>query len=546
MSVDFAEERSGELGKKVFVADLLGGALQRTFSGTLTLKRDDERLVIEVEKGRPSVVVGGEGDRLGEVLVRGGQLRQSDLGRALDRQGEGEDRPTLGAILIQDAGLDPDDVKRAIQKQTSARLGAALAWTSGDWSVQPGASADRRGIGVPLETMSFLLEHFPKHVSDAELKTFTRGLLGRAVCLRPGGAGAVGQSAKGLAAKLVAYLEKPRKPDQLERAVSDRRGVRVLLKLLELNGRLELVHMNKAVPIPKATLLKGQAMVSFVVPSGAPAEPAQEDPSEEPESTPAEPPPPSISPATRKLLKEIDEIHDKLSKLDHFEVLGVKREAEGEEIRDAFRTLIGKYHPDALGSGVSEEQATKARSVAARINEAHQVLSRETSRAEYVAMLADDRIKGDARKAELVRDAELKSQMGVVMLRKRNFVEARKLFKEAMTKDEVTVLYKAQFAHAMHADARFNRQEAFDQGYPLMLEALKGLGDSSAEINLWAGQMLKEQERLKDALHYFKQALRLDSRSAEAKTEVRLLQSRLERESTVKKDSGGLSKFFKR
>jgi len=546
MAVDFAEERSGELGKRVFVSDLLGAALQSSFTGTLRLERPDGPFSVELKGGRPAAVLGGDQDRVGELLARGGHLRQSELGRALERQGE-DGEALLGALLVQDAGVEPDEVKRAVQAQTRARLGKALAWTEGSWTAQAGASADPRNIGVPQELMALLIEQFPTHASDAELKSFVRGLLGKSVRLRPGGGGAVGQSAKGAAAKLVHYLEKPRKPDQLERAISDRRGVRVLLKLLHLNGRLQLEPLAKAIPIPQATLLKGQATVSFVVPAGGENEPPPDSPPPAAAAAvPEGPPPDEPSPATRKLMAKIDEMHAKLAKMDHFEVLGVKREAEPSEIRDAFRSLAKTYHPDALGAGVSESQAARAREVAARINEAHQTLSNEKARAEYVAMLADERIKGDARKVEQVRDAELKSKMGVVMMRKRDFAEARRLFKEAMTRDEVTVLYKAQFAHAMHADARFDRQEAFEKGYPLMLDALKSLGDSHADVNLWAGQMLKEQERLKEAMHYFKQAARLDKNNAEAKTEVRLLESRLKREAGAKKDGGGLSKFFKR
>jgi curved DNA-binding protein CbpA len=548
MSVDIAAERSGELGKRVFVSDLLGAALQDSFTGTLTLDGPNGQLAIELQKGRPAAVLGGDQDRMGELLARSGSLRQSALGRALGRQ-DGDDQALLGALLVQEAGIDPDEVKRAVQAQTRSRLAKALGCTEGAWSIQRGASVDQRGIGVPQELMALLIEHFPSAASDAELKVFVRGLLGKSVRLRPGGGGAVGQSAKGAAAKLVHYLEKPRKPDQLERAISDRRGVRVLLKLLHLNGRLQLEPLAKAIPIPQATLLKGQATVSFVLPAGGAAEaktgPEPSD-SDSAGAAPRPPPAEEPSPATNKLMAKIDEMHARLDKMDHFEVLGLKREAEGDEIRDAFRALAKTYHPDALGAGVSEEQSARARAVAARINEAHQTLANERSRAKYVAMLADDRIKGDARKADQVRDAELKSKMGVVMLRKRNFAEARRLFKEAMTKDEVTVLYKAQFAHAMHADAHFNRQEAFEKGYPLILEALKSLGDSHADVNLWAGQLLKEQDRFKEALHYFKQAALLDKNNTEAKTEARLLDSRLKREAQAKKDSGGLSKFFKR
>ena len=62
---------------------------------------------------------------------------------------------------------------------------------------------------------------------------------------------------------------------------------------------------------------------------------------------------------------------------DHYEVLGVGRTANGNEIKKAYRRLARKYHPDVNGNKAEAEACFK------RINEAYEVLSDQEKRAKY-------------------------------------------------------------------------------------------------------------------------------------------------------------------
>jgi molecular chaperone DnaJ len=64
------------------------------------------------------------------------------------------------------------------------------------------------------------------------------------------------------------------------------------------------------------------------------------------------------------------------AKRDYYEVLGVGRDANGEEVRKAYRRLARQYHPD-----VNKEDDAGARFK--EINEAYEVLSDEEKRAAY-------------------------------------------------------------------------------------------------------------------------------------------------------------------
>ncbi|MHB8600878.1 MAG: molecular chaperone DnaJ [Ktedonobacteraceae bacterium] len=64
------------------------------------------------------------------------------------------------------------------------------------------------------------------------------------------------------------------------------------------------------------------------------------------------------------------------SKRDYYEVLGVARGANDDEVKKAFRRLAKQYHPDA-----NKEQGAEARFI--EINEAYEVLSDPQKRAAY-------------------------------------------------------------------------------------------------------------------------------------------------------------------
>jgi curved DNA-binding protein CbpA len=547
MALSFASEREGELGR-VFASELLATAMQTAMTGELRLQSDGRSLHVFFNQGKPVTTSGdlAPDDRMGDILVERGVLRQSELKRGLEAQSQATARPLLGAVLVRDASLDPDEVKRAVQEQVLRRLRAAIPLTEGSWSVFPGERGPTKEIGVAADLTTFLLTEFPGLVSSAEVRDVADRLLGKAVRLREGGAGALAQTAQAGTAALLKYLERPRKPDQLERATGARRATRIVLRQLELLGRLETLPIGRAIPIPSATLLKGQAF-SFTAP--ADPDPPRAATAAPPDSDDdgAAPPPPVVDADAKQLIRSIRQLHAKLGQQNHFEVLGVTERSDAKLLREQYRTLAKRYHPDSLPKTVGDDVAQMARDVAARINEAYTTLSNDRSRAEYEALLADRRIQGDARRAELVRDAEVKAQMGVVMLRKRNFAKAREYFRYATEADPVTPLYKAQLAYAMHADARFDRKEAFEKGYPLLLDALKALGDKNGQVHYWMGLMLKDQDRLKEALAHFKKAHRIDKNDTDAGREVRLVEGRLAKlADEAKKGTGSLSRFFKR
>ena len=63
--------------------------------------------------------------------------------------------------------------------------------------------------------------------------------------------------------------------------------------------------------------------------------------------------------------------------IDYYEVLNVSRNASDQEIKQAYRRLVRKYHPDVA------EDKEKAQEEMIKVNEAYGILSDPDKRAYY-------------------------------------------------------------------------------------------------------------------------------------------------------------------
>ncbi|HYG69049.1 MAG TPA: J domain-containing protein, partial [Anaeromyxobacteraceae bacterium] len=115
---------------------------------------------------------------------------------------------------------------------------------------------------------------------------------------------------------------------------------------------------------------------------------------------------------------------------DHFEVLGLKREATPAAIKAAYFSLAKIYHPDAVPPGAAPEVRQRCADVFSRVSAAWSVLGDDAQRTEYLHALAT----GGTEKVDVqaIFQAESTFQQGTVLLKARRYEEARAAFAEAM------------------------------------------------------------------------------------------------------------------
>ena len=543
--VDLSQASEGHLGDGTWFSSILLEAIRTGFTGGVLVQTVAGHATVFFRNGEPLHASGqGFTDHfLGQLLIDRALCRPDQVEIAVNEQRNQQGRaPLLGALLVRD-GVDPSEIKRAVQSQTHARLGTLVHLSGGAWRSAPGEDPRVREVGVPLDGWATFFDLMQTQAPSAELKFQADALLGSAV--RLSNKGTLPQRTwTPKERKLLNYLQKPRKPDQLERALNSRPMVRGFLRTLALLDHIDILPASKAIPIPKTTKIYTamSPMTGSVGHGSVDVGSTTTDVNSNlrdviyPNGRPKQPPHPIVG--------EINDFHGSMNDKNHFELFGVGENVELGDLRTQFRNLHKKYHTDALPSEIdrSGPVAVKAEEIAARLNQAWEILSNDEKREEYVMMLHDKRIQGDYRKAEKIRDAEMKSKMGVVHLNKREYGKAREMFRIAHENDPSSGLYQAHLAWSLFKDPKKTSPHVIEDVHKSLLDAL----DKDREqplIHLYIGHVLKAKNKPRDALTHFKNVLKYSPRHPEANTEVRYLQKRIEREEANNKRSG-LARFF--
>jgi len=107
-------------------------------TGKLTLSANDSTGCFFFKSGKIYHASNGRpGPVLGELLVRRQLLSQADLEKALRIQGDGPNWRRLGAILVEQRLVDPDDLDALLREQLQDVVGEFISLETGFFSFKP-------------------------------------------------------------------------------------------------------------------------------------------------------------------------------------------------------------------------------------------------------------------------------------------------------------------------------------------------------------------------------------------------------------------------
>ena len=253
------------------------------------------------------------------------------------------------------------------------------------------------------------------------------------------------------------------------------------------------------------------------------------------------------APTAESLRASIQDMAQKLDRLNHFEALGISQKATADEVSVAFVRAARQFHPDRLTSAGLLDLQPLAERILARINEASMVLGDATRRSEYVASLSAG---AQAVNASLptVLEAENSFLKGEVFLKKGDYVKAVESFTLATQGNPSEPQYKAYLAWARFDDPR-TRKETVARETLRIMEGVVQERPRFARGHYWIGLLWKFLNELGRAEKAFREAVAVDNSFIDASRELRLIEMRKSKPSAGRNDSprGGLmGKWFKK
>jgi len=206
------------------------------------------------------------------------------------------------------------------------------------------------------------------------------------------------------------------------------------------------------------------------------------------------------SPEAEALKKELVALHERLDEADHYEILGVQRDASDADVKKAYFSAAKRFHPDTAKRLGLSELRREANELFARIAQAYQVLSSPQKRQEYDARATGGGAAGvDGNR--VVR-AEALYRKGEVLLKVGNFAGALDFLRPCVDlwPEEADyqlalgwALYKKRPSEPEVAREHLEKADALRGDDPLVLfrlgMVLRKLGEADA------GQMLLDRAK---------------------------------------------------
>ncbi len=215
----------------------------------------------------------------------------------------------------------------------------------------------------------------------------------------------------------------------------------------------------------------------------------------------------------------LEAFHARVRAADHFEALGVKREATTSQIKIAYFQLAKSYHPDAGPPDEPEEIKKLRADIFARLGEAWGVLGEDAKRAEYLRVLASGGA-ADVDVSAIFRAEEL-FQKATVFVKTRQYERALETLDEAAKlngEEPEFGIWKAWVEFLLAQDRKRQRTAS-----AAVIEAALKKVPRCMPGYLFLGQMAKLEGEVDLAEKHLKRGLALDPQHAEIVRELKYL-----------------------
>jgi len=348
---------SGEL-IDVFFPELLYQARGKRLTGLLRLKNENVIKAIFLEGGLPVFAISNlKNEQLEHFLVASGVMSESMLGQPGLEHGK-----RLAASLVETGRMSKAEVIRLVQEQVAGIIYSVFDWEVGQYSFDEKARADHE-IKLKITFGDMILEGV-RRINQVDY--FQRALAhGEAVFSPPLSPDAIyqGLNLKPSEAYVMSRVDHPIKARDL----------------VQLTGLAELETLRSAYALTAAGMLQiaRPEQKKGSKPAGPQDAASREKDAEKDELS--------------RLKAEVLRATHVFAADDFYEVMGIARSADQNEVKKTYYTLAKKFHPDRAHRLGDQNLREKMEKIFQKISEAYETLADEGRRRSY-----DERIGNKA------------------------------------------------------------------------------------------------------------------------------------------------------
>ncbi len=404
---------SGPLSEGV-VPQLLREIYVRRRNGWLHVVRDEERQSLRFRRGhivnaRTNVVQ----ERMGELMVRRGWLSEADLARATEIVIR--DKKRLGEVLTELGLVDASRLEDAVAYHVHEMLTKLFTWDEGEYSFEDEEEDAGGELTLKLSTGELILEAV-QAVRDPDVVRYALGDMDRVLApsgdpllrfqkltLSPTDGFVLSRVDGTTSAREIAQII-PLPAEDVERSLFGLLSTGVVEFTASVRREKAGAAAAAAAAVPPAPASPPAAATppAAMPPPAPPAPPSPPSPSLAQPAPPAPPPatPPDEPPAAAEdrggaeQRREIQEAWEGLKTRNHFEVLGLARNATETDVKEAYFRLAKRFHPDVHHGSSLGDLHDQLEAVFIRLGDAYEVLRDTRRRAHYEERLGRPRSGG--------------------------------------------------------------------------------------------------------------------------------------------------------
>jgi tetratricopeptide (TPR) repeat protein len=527
------------------LASLVMHVFQKNASGTLFLEADETKTWIHFDEGKPSAVHSPNAQiYLGMVLREQGLIDDMVFNDSLMKMAESG--KLQGEVLVEMGAVSQEQIDQAIEVQHLRKISQLFNMREGEFRFKaqnacPGVATCRQ-VHPYAVIYNGICNCYEEEDLFEELVDLENMLVGAGSDLAEfKQAVQLGEDELG-DLNLLAQHRLPK--DFANRARTGQTAARMLLLALHHCDMLLVTDPAKA-PAPPSPAPNEKRARPKPVPERPASAPAQQTAVEEqPTETkaPAGPrrgatahPPQALPPAA---LERIERKHNQAKDHNLLGLLDLAVDSTPDQAKKAFEALSKIYHPDRFARFNDPELVKKVNLIAAKLNEAREVLRDPQMRADYLTQM----VGGEARPITVNPDAaDIAYTKAKVYLQKNLLDKALDALKMATRFDPSKAAFKARLLWTEFILAE-QAGESPDEGLRLKLRRDLAPLVKQSPSNFWANRhlamicgLLGEAE---DHERYLEKANRIRPQNVENARELRLLKMR--KGKAVEKDRGFL------